>query len=194
VATTRRIRRIRGEAEPPLKLSELTPRERLEALNSRVRDLKPLLRDMRVQKLTDMRIINVDRSHEPNYGPGLGWDTRALPLHALSRGMHERPRRVAKAIALAVTTKGVWIYCDAEVHGSETTGFTSSSSFSTVPKREMLELLKGEPGAVIVKNVMLVLLQSADNVVRSHEQRAEDARRHFENARVLTQDVIDLRA
>jgi hypothetical protein len=196
VATSKRIRRIQGERDPLLKLSELSPKERLEALNVLVRDLKPLLKHMPVQKLVDMRIIDADSDHTVRYRGGLRWDTRAVCVYRLlwSEASESRERIIVSGNWLALTTEGVWIYRDAEGSGSDESGYTTSSSFSVVPKRDLLSMLQDEPGAQITYQIITNLLQFASNVVRSHEQRAAETRRVSEQARVLTRDVVDLQA
>ena len=195
MATSKRIRRIQGEREPLLKLSEMSPIERLEVLNVRVRDLKPLLKYMPNQKLMDMRIIDADSDHTATYGEGLRGDTRALCVHRLlSHKSSDSPHLMVSGNWLAVTIEGVWIYRDDEGHGSDETGYTTSSSFSLAPKRDLLSMLQEEPGARIVRGICTNLLQFAQNAVRSHEQRTAEVSRVFESARVLTRDIVDLQA
>jgi hypothetical protein len=195
VATTKRIRRIQGEREPKLPLSKMSPRERLEALNVLVRDLKPLLRDMPVQKLEAMRVIDRDSQHTADYRDGLRWDTYALCVYQLLWSKpNESPQLLVAGHWLALTTKAAWIYWDAEGRGSDDTGYTTSSSFSLASKRSLLGLLQDEPGERIAHEVCTKLLRFASNVVRSHEQRAEETRRVFEQAQVLTEHVVDLKA
>jgi hypothetical protein len=190
--TTKTIRRIQGERQPLLKLSELSPTERLEVLNVRTRDLKPLLRHMPVQKLGDMRIITGPSEHTVNYRDDLRSGTRALCVYRL---LWHHPITPGKTIVsghwLALTTEGVWIYRDAEGHGTEETGYTTSSSFSVVPKRDLLDMFQCDRGARLVREICQNLLQYAQNVVRSHEQRAEETRRVFQNARDLTRDRVN---
>jgi hypothetical protein len=195
VATSKRMRRIQGEQVPPLKLSELKSRERLEVLNVRVRDLKPLLRFMPVQKLAEMRIIDRPSEHTSHYDEGLLWDTKALVVYRLlSVTRADLPSRPISGHWLVLTIEGAWVYWDGEGSGSDELGYKTHSSFSLVPQRELLDLVQGGPGVRIIREVTRNLLKYAGNTVRSHEQRAEETRRLFEGARVLTRDVVDLQA
>jgi hypothetical protein len=193
VTTTRRMRRIKGEKEPRYKLSELTPAERLEAMNVHVRDLKPLLKCMSSQKLADMRILNRDTQHNASYRDDLSRDTRALCLRKLLRDNGSTSAyMVLSEYWLALTTTGIWIYYDAKGYGSDETGYRTTSAFSAVSKRDLLDMLQGEPGKIIAREVISKLLQLAANVIRSREQQAKEFRRVFDSARVTTSDVIDL--
>jgi hypothetical protein len=190
-STTLRIRRIRGEAEPKMPLSRMSSEERLEALDRCVRDLKPSLRFIATQKLEYFGRSRRCTITEVIVGAGLEKDTHAASVKTL---VGYFPLEVpGSRTVLMLTSKGVWIYWDSStVCANSVSDFaTVTSSFSVAPRRELLDLVAGRPGQVIVSEVIRGLWGKVANVLLSHEQRAAETRSNLGLSQRLA-EVVDI--